>query len=115
MDFEQAMMKHAEWKSKLRTALYGKEQLDPAAVSKDNLCEFGKWLYGEAMHLHASKPAFRKCVEEHAAFHREAGRVAVAIQEKRIEEAEKMLAPGSDYSEVSKRVGIAIQELKKQA
>ncbi len=48
MDLDQAVAKHAEWKVKFRKAISAKEQLDTASIAKDNCCELGKWLHGEA-------------------------------------------------------------------
>ncbi|MGA9071275.1 MAG: CZB domain-containing protein [Terracidiphilus sp.] len=112
MDLDNAIQKHAEWKFKFRNALLSGEQLDAAAISRDNNCEFGKWLHGEARSLYGNDNHHAKCLTAHAAFHVEAGKVAAAINAKKTQEAEKMMAPGTPYSEISKRVGIAIIELK---
>jgi methyl-accepting chemotaxis protein len=112
MDLDSAIQKHAEWKYKFRTALHSGEPLDAAAISKDNNCEFGKWLHGEAHSLYGNNSHYAECLTDHAAFHVEAGKVAAAINAKKAEEAEKMMAPGTPYSEASKKVGIAIIELK---
>ena len=112
MDLDLAIQKHAEWKFKFRTAIHQNEQLDASAISKDNNCEFGKWLHGEAKAQLGRLGSYVKCVADHAAFHTEAGKVAAAINAKKLEEAEKMMASGTPYSEASKRVGIAIIELK---
>ena len=114
MNFDLALQKHAEWKSRLRSALYAREKLDAAQISKDNVCEIGAWLHGEAKVQFGQHSTFQHCVEEHAAFHREAGKVATAINEGKSAEAENMLAMGSAYAEASKRVGVAIIELKMQ-
>lgn len=114
MDLDTAIQKHAEWKFKFRSALVEKQTLDAAAISKDNNCEFGKWLYGEAKTLYGKSATHADCLADHAAFHAEAGKVAAAINAGKMEEAERMLAGGSTYSEASKRVSVRIIEMKNE-
>jgi methyl-accepting chemotaxis protein len=112
MDLDSAIQKHAAWKFKFRNALYSNEPMDAAAISKDNNCEMGKWLHGEAKALYGKNGSYAKCVADHAAFHVEAGRVAVAVNAKKADEAERMMAAGSQFAEISKRVAVSIIELK---
>lgn len=114
MDLNNAIQKHAEWKFKFRNALHNDETMDAAAISKDNNCEFGKWLHGEAQALFGKCVSHAKCVADHAAFHVEAGKVAATINAKKKDEAERMLATGSAYDQVSRRVGVSIVELKNE-
>ncbi|MGA2831438.1 MAG: CZB domain-containing protein [Terracidiphilus sp.] len=112
MDLNLAIQKHAEWKFKFRTAMSTREPMDVASISKDDCCEIGKWLHGEAKAKHGQLAAYAKCVSAHAAFHQEAGKIAALINSKKNDEAEQMLASGTPYHEASKRVGVAIIELK---
>lgn len=114
MDLDNAIQKHAEWKFKFRNALHANETMDAAAISKDNNCEFGKWLHGEAKALYGKSATHAKCIANHAAFHVEAGKVAAAINAKKKDEAERLLSNGSAYSEVSKKVSVCIIELKNE-
>lgn len=115
MDLESAIGKHAEWKVKLRGAISNKEKLDAATISKDNCCELGKWLHGEAKANFGNLSSYGACVSKHAAFHVEAGRVAAAINAGRFSDAEAMLGSGTPYNTVSSAVGVAIIGLKKEA
>jgi methyl-accepting chemotaxis protein len=114
MDLNNAIQKHAEWKFKFRNAIFAKETFDAAAISKDNNCEFGKWLHGEAKTLYGKSAIFAKCLAEHAAFHVEAGKIAVAVNTKKQDEVERLLSAGSGFSETSKRVGVCIVELRNE-
>ena len=115
MDLDNAIQKHAEWKFKFRHAIHNNELMDVAAISKDNNCEFGKWLHGEAKAQFGNDGCYEKCVTDHAAFHVEAGKVAAAINAKEMEAAERLMAAESLYSEASKKVGVSIIELKNAA
>ncbi|MGD0938370.1 MAG: CZB domain-containing protein [Terracidiphilus sp.] len=112
MDLNLAIQKHAEWKYRFRTAMATHELMDVASISKDNCCEMGKWLHGEAKTLHGRLKNYATCVSAHAAFHGEAGKIATLINARKKNEAERLLGTGTPYHEASKRVGVAIIELK---
>lgn len=114
MDLNEAIQKHAQWKFRFHQAMLEKQQMDAAGISKDNNCELGKWLHDEAKVLHKHCKAYAKCVAGHAAFHVEAGKVAVAVNAQRKEEAKRMLGAGSAYTDVSKRVAVALIELQNE-
>ncbi len=88
--------------------------MDAASISRDNNCELGKWLHGEAKLLHAHCKAYAKCVTGHAEFHVEAGKVAVTVNAQRKEEAKRMLGADSAFTDVSKRVSVALIELQNE-
>lgn len=115
MDLEQAIQKHGEWKVKFRSAITRHETLEAGVIAKDNCCELGKWLYGEARTRWSSLPAYRSCVAKHAEFHTAAGKVAHAINAKKFAEAEAMLGPDTPYASVSRDVVVAIMQLKREA
>mgnify|MGYP002148805600 CR=1 FL=1 len=48
MDLNTAVQKHAEWKTKLRSAIAKQQQMDIVTLSRDDCCELGQWLHGEA-------------------------------------------------------------------
>lgn len=115
MDLTQAVAKHVEWKTKLRTAIAKKETMDVATVSADNCCEFGQWLHGDAKAKMSGLAAYKDTLNKHAVFHKEAGKVAAAINAKKYTEAEAMLGAGTAYVTASTAVGIAINNFKKEA
>ncbi|MFA5171760.1 MAG: CZB domain-containing protein [Sulfuriferula sp.] len=115
MDLTSAVGKHAEWKTKFRSAITKKEQMDSVAIAKDNCCELGKWLHGEAKAQFGRLSSYTECLQKHASFHTEAGKVAAAINSKKYSEAEAMLDGGTSYAKISSAVGVAIMHLKKEA
>ncbi len=114
MDLDHANMAHAQWKVKLRSAIASKSTLETPAISKDNLCEFGQWLHGEAKAKYGSLPSYGKCVSAHAAFHIEAGKIASLVNGKRYEDAHSMLELGTPFSIASGDVTGAILQLQKE-
>jgi methyl-accepting chemotaxis protein len=115
MDLDSVIGKHAEWKLKLRSAISKQETMDVATISKDDCCELGKWLHGEAKTKFGRLTSYTECVTKHAGFHVEAGKIAGAINSKKYDEAEAMLNSGTAYTMASNTVGVAIMRLKKEA
>lgn len=114
MDLDSAIGKHASWKVKLRSAIARQETLDAESIAKDNCCELGKWLHSDAKAKYASTESYSPCVAAHAAFHIEAGKVAVMINAKKFAEAEALLGAGTPYSKASTAVASAIMRLSKE-
>ena len=85
------------------------------SVSKDNCCELGKWLHGEAKPQFGHLESHTDCVSKHAAFHVEAGKVASAINLKKYAEAEQMTGGLTPYTSASSAVAGAILKLKKES
>ncbi|HRD47229.1 MAG TPA: CZB domain-containing protein [Caulobacter sp.] len=115
MNLDTAIQAHAQWKMKLRSAISRCEAVDAASIGADNCCELGRWMHGEGRIALGRSPVFNECLSLHAAFHREAGRVANAINARRYEEAEAMLNSGTAYSEASSAVGAGLIRLKREA
>lgn len=89
--------------------------MDAATVSKDNCCDLGKWLHGEAKSQFGNLASHAECISKHAAFHIEAGKVAAAINQKKYAEAEQMIGASTPYTTASTSVAGAILKLKKDA
>jgi methyl-accepting chemotaxis protein len=115
MDLDNAIGKHAEWKLKFRSAISKQETMETQTIAKDNCCDLGKWLHGEGKQKFGKLSSYNGCLTKHAAFHVEAGKVAVAINAKQYAEAEAMLNAGTIYAATSNAVGTAIMRLKKEA
>lgn len=115
MDLEKAIGKHAEWKMKFRNAISKHEAMDAATIAKDNCCELGEWLHGEGKIKYGHLASLGICLQQHATFHSEAGKVASVINAGRYAEAETMLGGGTTYSVASSNVAVAIVHLIKEA
>ena len=79
MDLSTAAQKHAEWKTKLRSAISKHEQMDVATLSRDDGCELGQWLHGEAKVRFCRLSAHSDCVHKHLAFHADVAKTPGAI------------------------------------
>ena len=115
MDLEPSIEKHAEWKTRFRAAMTQHLEMDPSIIAKVNYCELGKWLHGVAKTRFSHLPSYSACVASHEKFHREAAKVAEAINAKNYVEAESLLEDGSHFANASNEVSIAIMQLKNEA
>jgi methyl-accepting chemotaxis protein len=75
-----AITAHVNWKLRIHALLTGKlpEKLDPTSIARDNVCELGKWIYGEGK---VKMPAAQHAtlVAAHGAFHKEAARIVSEV------------------------------------
>lgn len=108
MDLTAALAAHADWKIKLRHAINARATADAESLSRDDGCNFGKGLRGKAKRNYGPMPIHADCISNHAAFHKEAGKVAMAIAQKRYPQAEAALALGSSYHKASTAVRVSI-------
>ena len=80
MSPKDAITAHVNWKLRIHALLSGKlsEKLDPSIITRDNVCELGKWLYGEGKGQ-MSGEAHSELTAAHAAFHKEAARIVSEV------------------------------------
>jgi len=115
MDLDHAIQAHAEWKLKLRGAISKQESVDAATISVDNRCPLGQWLHGEAQQKLGGMKSHAECMQKHAAFHREAGKVAMVINTRKYADADLMLDSDTPFALASSAVTLAIMHLKKES
>jgi hypothetical protein len=114
MNFETQIQNHTRWILRLRNAIQANTPLNPLEVSQDNLCELGKWLHGEGKSQHKFSRKLPECVALHAAFHMAAGKAATALRSGRKDEAERLLAADAELSAISRKLAVALLELKNE-
>lgn len=113
MDLNTAIQKHAEWKTKLRSAIAKQEQMDVTTLSRDDCCELGQWLHGDAKARFGNVSAHTDCVHKHQAFHNEVAKVATAVNAKRYAHAEDLLGAATPYAKASSALSVAFLHLRK--
>src|SRR5512140_1442267 len=112
MNFDEARDKHAQWRFKFHGENTKKETMDAVAIAKDDRCDLGKWLHGEAKGKYSRLSGYGNCVKKHADFHIAAGNVAKLINAKKYEEARALLEMGSGFSLASAAIGSALDVLE---
>ena len=115
IDLDEAIQAHHEWKNKLNTACQANTQIDSTVIGRDDCCVLGKWLHGKARRDYRRLSGYSSCVKKHAAFHREAGRLAELINQGQYTATLAQLDDkNSRYCVVSTEVCDAITALKQQ-
>lgn len=113
-EIENAVRAHGMWKLKLKTAITtGRNESDARDVECDNLCAFGKWLYGPTItpQIAAGKP-YEVIKRLHAEFHKCAGSVLRKIDVGQIDGAQEIL--DTEFAEKSTILVRALTKWKKE-
>lgn len=112
MNFDEAIAAHIKWKVRLNQFIdgTGAEKLDSNVVCKDNMCDLGKWIYGEGS-KHKSSPSHKSLLDRHAHFHRCAADVVKKVESGDPTNARSML--NGAFATASKDTIAAIMQLKK--
>ena len=113
IDLHAAIRDHTEWRKTFHDAISKGQSLDAASISLDTSCALGQWLDDDARQANRHLDSYRDCLVAHTEFHLEAAKIARAINDKRYDEALRMLGRGTDYSEASIALGLAITQLMK--
>jgi len=113
IDFQKAVAAHIKWKTRLRMFISGSgEQLESATVCKDDACDLGKWIYGDAVSLKGGT-TYEALRAEHANFHRCASDVVKEVENGRREAAEARLE-GEQFETASNRTVSAILQIERE-
>ena len=114
MNFDDAVAAHIKWKVRLTQFIDGTsaEKLTSATICKDNLCDLGKWIYGEGAQHKGTVP-YQDLVKKHANFHVCAGDVVRKVELG--DRAGAKAAMGGAFSHASKETVVAIMKLKELA
>lgn len=115
MTRDDAIRAHREWKSRFLVAMARNEGMNVAEISADNSCKFGKWLHSEGKTRFGEVHAYQECVEAHAAFHVEAGKIAQRVNEGLIQEANQMLGYDTPYAKASEDLSVRVFAMFKEA
>jgi hypothetical protein len=112
LNFMGAIDAHMKWKTRLGAYIQGtsNEDLKVDAVSRDDQCPLGKWIYGAGGQRYDTVETFAEVKRYHADFHRCAGKVLSAAKSGQRDEAMDLLYHG-DYLRNSERVKMLLAKL----
>ncbi|MEI7797002.1 MAG: CZB domain-containing protein [Methylococcaceae bacterium] len=103
---------HAYWKERLFNAIENKEKIDINIISKNNLCDLGKWLSDSHPHI-GHLQSYHDLAEKHTKFHVESSKVAEQINAKKYDDALRLMDESSAFERASTEVIEVIFQLKK--
>jgi methyl-accepting chemotaxis protein len=111
-EITKAIGAHGVWKMRLRAAIdTGKTDADIADVAKDNLCAFGKWLYGPTIPAAVSAGAdYATARKLHADFHKCAATILECAVTGNKAKADALFA--GDYVKASSSLTAAMMKWK---
>jgi methyl-accepting chemotaxis protein len=112
IDVDSIIDGHRQWKVKLREAIETGDKVDVAALSRDDCCGLGKWIYGDGQRLRG-RASFTALVNNHAHFHQVAGQVGQMINDGRYGQAEDALAPNTPFSIATSDVVMVLSAAKR--
>jgi methyl-accepting chemotaxis protein len=106
---------HIYWKETLQRAIFNKEKLDVASISKDNHCDcdLGKWLRDEHKHHISKLKSYHDLMEKHTLFHIEAGKVAEIANTQQYDDAQ-WLFEATKFNHAADAVTSALFRLKEE-
>ena len=110
-----AIEAHWKWKMRLRSAIdSGKTDANPVEVAKDNVCEFGQWLYGSTIPTTARASMDYASVRKlHADFHKCAAKVLDCVTHGHKAQADALMH--GEYTKVSGDLTAAMMKWKATA
>lgn len=91
LDFQQAKSKHLQFKSRLRSILFGEELADETPVVSQYDCPVGKWIYRTALRNYGHLPEIMELEKAHADLHLYAAHLVELYKQGKIPEAQKGL------------------------
>jgi hypothetical protein len=108
-----AITAHSRWKHRLKELVQtGKSDIDAATATRDDACEFGKWL--QAYRPTAKEKASYEAVRtKHAEFHRVVGGVVRLVASSQKAEAMKSMDMGSPFASVSAALTLEMMNWKR--
>ncbi len=112
IDIDAIIDGHRQWKVKLRDAIENHAHVDVATLRRDDCCALGQWIYGDGQRL-GQRSSFQLLVQKHAGFHQVAGGVGELINQRRFEQAEDALAPGTPFTTATSEVVAVLSGIKR--
>ena len=116
-EITKAIGAHGMWKARLKAAIdSGNSEFRPDQVCVDNLCDFGRWLYGSTI-APAEKAGqhYRVVLKCHAEFHKLAAEALGRALAGKKAEASMLINPGSRFANLSVELTTAMMAWAKSA
>ena len=112
VNWDQIVLAHSKWKRELQRVIETNQKLDAGNIAKDNLCDLGKWIYGEGAGF-ASLPAYNDLKQKHTKFHLLVADIIRQTQTLPPDKALELIDPvKSEFGRVSSECILAINALK---
>ena len=113
-EIAKAIRSHERWKVKLSASIEnGTVSADAFDVGKDDICDFGRWLYGSTIPKDERyDPNYIIVRFLHSKFHECAGKVVYLLSEGKKAEAGALMARDGEYTKISDQLVATMVEWK---
>jgi hypothetical protein len=113
-EIAKAILSHERWKVKLSASIEnGTVSADAFDVGKDDICDFGRWLYGSTIPKDERyDPNYIIVRFLHSKFHECAGKVVYLLSEGKKAEAGALMARDGEYTKISDQLVATMVEWK---
>ena len=113
-EIAKAIRSHERWKVKLSASIEnGTVSADAFDVGKDDICDFGRWLYGSTIPKDERyDPNYIIVRFLHSKFHECAGKVVYLLSEGKKAEAGALMASYGEYTKISDQLVATMVEWK---
>lgn len=109
-----AISAHGAWIGRFRRYFSGQEKLDAVVVSKNDQCEFGKWLNGDGKRL-LDGASYQQIHKLHAEFHRVAGEVVRRVERGDVAGGQAAIEKTGDFGKASAVLAAAMMAARDKA
>ena len=114
-EVSKAISAHGMWKQTLRSAIdTGECSSTPEKVRQDCNCSLGKWLLTRIDPELHKQEIYKEIVEIHAKFHIEASQILTLALSRKIDEANKRIKLGSEFSQLSSQLISKLSQWQKE-
>ena len=102
-EIDAAIVSHVQWGLRLKEAIHsGDTKFAVEDVLRDDVCVFGKWLYGDTIPPPVkSLKEYQEIIAVHARFHKHAATLVMHVNDGNLEEVKTCLSENSDYTTTS--------------
>jgi hypothetical protein len=115
-EIEKALQAHRLWRAQLKEAIQTCKINKPIDVIRaDDMCDFGKWLYGQSIPPEYKASLYYKSVIKlHAEFHLVAAEVAKLAIAGKSAEAEELMSTSGKYLDISAKLSSVLSDWKQK-
>jgi hypothetical protein len=115
LEISKAVLSHERWKVKLSASIKsGTVTADALDVGRDDICDFGRWLYGSTIPKDAQHdPHYISVQLLHANFHKCAEKVVYLLSEGKKADAGALMASDGEYTKTSDQLIATMVDWKK--
>ena len=115
LEISKAIRSHERWKVKLSASIKsGTVTADALDVGRDDICDFGRWLYGSTIPEDAQyDPHYISVQFLHAKFHKCAEKVVYLLSEGKKADAGALMASDGEYTKTSDQLIVTMVDWKK--